>query len=329
MPKESRGHSTSNKRSRASIAPYPCNSTRHRSGSPFPHNPFSSSKNHHLEASESSEDIRRWEDARCPVCMEHPHNAVLLLCSSHDKGCYPFMCDTSHRHSNCLDQYRKAFSATQKDQDHQDPQFEEDLQQPKQLTCPLCRGHVTGWKVIESARRFMNAKNRTCSLETCCFSGSYSDLRKHARHVHPRVRPSDVDPERERDWRRLERDRDMGDLLSTIQSVFGEERERPEPLEEGIVLPINNGQVTFILLVRVVRSQRLERRRLGGGGGRTTRLPHWGELFQIDEEEQTNRDAEMDEFDELLASSHSETMATTTPAPPSDDRQSEASCDEN
>ncbi|KAF2533585.1 hypothetical protein F2Q70_00030755 [Brassica cretica] len=48
-----------------------------------------------------------WADAVCTVCMECPHNAVLLLCSSHDKGCRPYMCGTSFRHSNCFDQYKK------------------------------------------------------------------------------------------------------------------------------------------------------------------------------------------------------------------------------
>ncbi|CAM0908316.1 unnamed protein product [Alopecurus aequalis] len=50
---------------------------------------------------------REWDDARCAICMDHPHNAVLLLCSSHDKGCRSYICDTSYRHSNCLDRYRK------------------------------------------------------------------------------------------------------------------------------------------------------------------------------------------------------------------------------
>ncbi|KAK6780407.1 hypothetical protein RDI58_022591 [Solanum bulbocastanum] len=27
------------------------------------------------------------DGASCPICMNHPHNAVLLLCRSHDKGC--------------------------------------------------------------------------------------------------------------------------------------------------------------------------------------------------------------------------------------------------
>lgn len=50
---------------------------------------------------------KEWDDARCPICMDHPHNAVLLLCSSHDKGCRSYICDTSYRHSNCLDRFRK------------------------------------------------------------------------------------------------------------------------------------------------------------------------------------------------------------------------------
>lgn len=50
---------------------------------------------------------KEWDDARCPICMDHPHNAVLLLCSSHGKGCRSYVCDTSYRHSNCLDRFRK------------------------------------------------------------------------------------------------------------------------------------------------------------------------------------------------------------------------------
>ncbi|PNX97370.1 hypothetical protein L195_g020599, partial [Trifolium pratense] len=52
----------------------------------------------------------KWEEARCPVCMEHPHNTVLLICSSHEKGCCPYMCNTGYRHSNCLDQFCKSFA---------------------------------------------------------------------------------------------------------------------------------------------------------------------------------------------------------------------------
>ncbi|CAA0825261.1 Protein of unknown function (DUF1644 [Striga hermonthica] len=156
---------------------------------------------------ENDSNSKQWEDARCPVCMEHPHNAILLTCSSHGRGCRPFICDTSYRHSNCFDQFRKSFLSD-------DP---EALDKPKQLVCPLCRGSVSGWVVVEPARELMNAKVRSCASETCDYSGSYKELRRHARLVHPLARPADVDPEMQHNWRRLERERDLGDLLSTLR----------------------------------------------------------------------------------------------------------------
>eukprot|EP00271_Cylindrocystis_brebissonii_P014044 TRINITY_DN3497_c3_g1_i1.p1 TRINITY_DN3497_c3_g1~~TRINITY_DN3497_c3_g1_i1.p1 ORF type:complete len:1151 (-),score=174.45 TRINITY_DN3497_c3_g1_i1:773-4225(-) len=51
-----------------------------------------------------------WDDINCPICLESPHNAILLICHQHDRRCRPFMCDTSHRHSNCLDLFRKTGS---------------------------------------------------------------------------------------------------------------------------------------------------------------------------------------------------------------------------
>uniref|UniRef100_A0A7N0TW75 Uncharacterized protein n=1 Tax=Kalanchoe fedtschenkoi TaxID=63787 RepID=A0A7N0TW75_KALFE len=74
-----------------------------------------------------------WEGATCSVCMECPHNAVLLLCSSHDKGCRPYMCGTSLRFSNCLDQYKKAYTKVG------------EKCEVSALACPLCRGQVKGW----------------------------------------------------------------------------------------------------------------------------------------------------------------------------------------
>ncbi|KAJ6843109.1 uncharacterized protein M6B38_300240 [Iris pallida] len=50
---------------------------------------------------------KQWDDTSCPICMDHPHNAILLICSSHDKGCRSYICDTSYRHSNCLDRFKK------------------------------------------------------------------------------------------------------------------------------------------------------------------------------------------------------------------------------
>ncbi|GLT55029.1 hypothetical protein SLA2020_281830 [Shorea laevis] len=172
---------------------------------------------------------------RCPVCMEHPHNAVLLICSSHEKGCRPFMCDTSYRHSNCLDQFRKSIaedSSTMPGQD--DTQLSTTHLSPNE-TPESTVTEIKDWIVVEPARRFMNAKSRSCACETCNFSGTYTDLRKHARLEHPLVRPSEADPERQRSWRRLERQRDLGDLLSTLQSSFGEDR------GDDNILPIDDG----------------------------------------------------------------------------------------
>ncbi|KAK1264548.1 hypothetical protein QJS04_geneDACA016180 [Acorus gramineus] len=158
------------------------------------------------EPPESQQDIQRWDDARCPVCMDHPHNAVLLLCSSHSRGCHPFICNTNHRLSNCLHRSRKKTNTSL-----------------GLLRCPFCRGRIRGWKLFEPARRFMDAKARTCSLETCDFTGSYSDLRRHARSVHPQSRPSDVDPDRNRDWRRIESEQVLGDVLSVVEADVTEE----------------------------------------------------------------------------------------------------------
>ncbi|XP_051149345.1 uncharacterized protein LOC127264046 [Andrographis paniculata] len=266
MPKDSRERSLS--LDRASLSPFPCRST---SRQPQPKNPLEDDKN-----------AKQWEDARCPVCMEHPHNAILLMCSSHEKGCRPFMCDTSYRHSNCFDQFRKSFKATSAEiwtpedlsnlttmpllsttvasenpvpnpetepgQDGSASSIPAAPPQKPKLVCPLCRGNVNGWTVVESARGFMNAKPRTCASETCDFNGTYTELRKHARSIHPLVRPTDTDPERQRNWRRLERQRDLGDLLSTLQSSIGEERTDGSTLtlEEG-------GWLTVFLLVRFIQ----------------------------------------------------------------------------
>ncbi|KAG9459713.1 hypothetical protein H6P81_004221 [Aristolochia fimbriata] len=271
MPKERRARSVSFDRFR--VSPFPCSSSSNCSKQQ------SSSK-----SSKSAEEIKEWEEARCPVCMEHPHNAVLLLCSSHDKGCRPFMCDTSYRHSNCLDQYCKAFSAesppsiqelSSSSNDFTDPSNQEVHQMPQgqllgeqqnqgpqspcsglekaKLSCPLCRGTINGWIVVEAARQFMNGKTRSCSCESCPFNGTYPDLRKHARQEHPLARPSEVDQQRQRDWRRLERQRDLGDVLSTIQSALGDER---GGIDEASPFPVvgDEGVLTFYFLFRVSSS---------------------------------------------------------------------------
>ncbi|CAM0881687.1 unnamed protein product [Alopecurus aequalis] len=180
--------------------------------------------------------------------MDHPHNAVMLVCSSHEKGCRPFLCDTSYRHSNCLDQYRKASKESSKDSGTAECA---ECQQPVKLACPLCRGPVSHWTKDYDARKFMNSQARACTMESCEFKGAYNQLRKHAREDHPAIRPTEVDPDRQRDWHRMEQQRDMGDLLSMVRSgISGGEFGFSEG-EEGVSeRPSHGASITLLLVVR-------------------------------------------------------------------------------
>lgn len=170
-----------------------------------------------IKASEKKE----WQDAKCSVCMEYPHNAVLLLCSSHHKGCRSYMCATSYRYSNCLDQYKKAYTKVNPtktaDGSTDDPGFSSGS---GELLCPLCRGQVKGWTVVKRARKFFNSKKRTCMQDNCSFFGSYKELRKHVRASHPSARPREVDPRLAKKWKKLENDRELNDVMSTINSTM-------------------------------------------------------------------------------------------------------------
>ncbi|KMZ65872.1 hypothetical protein ZOSMA_307G00060 [Zostera marina] len=205
---------------------------------------------------------KQWDELSCSICMECPHNAVLLMCSSHDKGCRSYICDTSYRHSNCLDRLKKlrlianpttsqtvsernTMGGATEEEDYNEERINErrleetrreglminDLDESNAgggntmeptgiLKCPLCRGTVFGWKIVKDAREYLDLKSRSCSRESCSFSGSYRELRRHARRLHPTTRPADVEPSRQRAWRRLERQRDYGDILSAIRSAM-------------------------------------------------------------------------------------------------------------
>ena len=158
-----------------------------------------------------------WADAVCSVCMECPHNAVLLLCSSHDKGCRPYMCGTSFRYSNCLDQYKKA-SAKLMPSDQQLPVNSKC--ELANLKCPLCRGQVKGWTIVKPARDDLNLKKRSCMQEDCSFAGTFKELRKHMKKDHPCAQPREVDPDVEQEWRRFEIEQDRNDVISTIRSTM-------------------------------------------------------------------------------------------------------------
>ncbi|XP_062220426.1 uncharacterized protein LOC133919891 isoform X2 [Phragmites australis] len=172
-----------------------------------------------------------WEDANCSVCMEYPHNAVLLLCSSHDKGCRPYMCGSSYRHSNCLDQFKKAYTKGALLEEvpansvgsnlDSAPLTAGEKTESIDLACPLCRGKVKGWTVVEPARSYLNGKRRTCMQDGCSFVGTYKELSKHIKSEHPLAKPREVDPVLEQKWRLLEIERERQDALSTITATMG------------------------------------------------------------------------------------------------------------
>ena len=76
------------------------------------------------------------------------------------------------------------------------------------------------WTVMELAREHLNAKKRSCMQEDCTFLGTFKELRKHMRVDHPCAQPREVDPTLEQKWRRLERERERDDVISTIRSTM-------------------------------------------------------------------------------------------------------------
>ncbi|KAJ0966581.1 hypothetical protein J5N97_023498 [Dioscorea zingiberensis] len=239
---------------------------------------------------------KEWDEISCPICMDHPHNAVLLICSSHEKGCRSYICDTSYRHSNCLDRFKRSrvdqqdnaslpgfsvhgnadgqiFNPEAIDSSSQpiseesgiinlletsedfimeendttssavlpdvlgndidiqeqsvtderinrEESGEQETVKPDNLKCPLCRGTVVRWMIAKEARQYLDLKTRSCSRESCTFSGNYRELRRHARRDHPTTRPAEVDPSRQRAWRRMEHQREYGDIISAIRSAM-------------------------------------------------------------------------------------------------------------
>lgn len=162
-----------------------------------------------------------WEDVTCPICLNYPHNGVLLQCSSYDKGCRPFVCDTDHLHSNCLDRFKGAHGMSSPSTSEissatstQSTAGEDNCK----LACPLCRGEVTGWVVVDEARLHLDQKKRCCEEEQCSFSGTYLELHKHAQLEHPHSRPSKIDPARQLDWENFQQSSEIIDVLSTIHS---------------------------------------------------------------------------------------------------------------
>jgi Protein of unknown function (DUF1644) len=74
-----------------------------------------------------------------------------------------------------------------------------------------------GWTINEKARQYMDKKSRDCSQDGCAFHGNYEELRSHARRDHPLNRPAEVDTLRQRQWRQLETQQELGDIMSAIR----------------------------------------------------------------------------------------------------------------
>ncbi|KAJ1288386.1 hypothetical protein BS78_02G085900 [Paspalum vaginatum] len=91
-------------------------------------------------------------------------------------------------------------------------------QNSAELNCPLCRGSVSGWIPAGDVRQYLDNKLRTCSHDSCKFAGTYEQLREHARTVHLLTKPAHVDLSRKRTWDRLEREQEVGDVISAIRS---------------------------------------------------------------------------------------------------------------
>jgi Protein of unknown function (DUF1644) len=240
----------------------------------------------------TSIEAKEYDEARCPVCMDHPHNAVLLQCTSSLRGCCAFMCNTSYRHSNCLDQFRRSNDANNMSSG-----------EAAKLSCPLCRGSVTGWTVVHSARNYMNLKSRNCSSESCEFTGTYGELRKHAREMHPNTRPSEADPDRMRDWRRMERERDISDLFSVLgeEGEFGGGRYLSfPPFTIFLIVQVLSEDGMRTITHTVGGADRSSRsRRSSSRGQRRRRRVLWGESINDLGDEFGNADREVDDgFDE-------------------------------
>lgn len=165
------------------------------------------------------------EAVTCSICLDFPHNGVLLLCTSYDKGCRPFMCDTNQNHSNCLERFKSAYavpavvkvtSATS----GISIVFIQDISpSPRSRpTCPLCRGDVTGWFIIDEARIYLNMKKRCCEEKHCTYVGNFYELQKHAQVKHPHSHPSKIDPAQLLNWEHFQQSSEIIDVLSIIHA---------------------------------------------------------------------------------------------------------------
>lgn len=114
------------------------------------------------KCSKAEANKTNWEDITCPICLDFRHNSVLLQCPSYGKVYRPFICDTDHLHSNCLERHKAANGVSCP---LESPAKLDDKVQP---TCSLCRGEVSGWIIVDEARGYLD-KTRFCQGEQLCW----------------------------------------------------------------------------------------------------------------------------------------------------------------
>uniref|UniRef100_A0A7N0R8M9 Uncharacterized protein n=1 Tax=Kalanchoe fedtschenkoi TaxID=63787 RepID=A0A7N0R8M9_KALFE len=130
-----------------------------------------------------------------------------------------------HLHSNCLDRFRSAYGLTSGSKSPvptNDAYEESNPSVVKEGTvlpsCPLCRGEVKGWVIVDYARKYLDDKKRGCEEARCMFMGTYMELQKHVELEHPHACPSKIDPARQLDWENFQQSSEIIDVLSTIHS---------------------------------------------------------------------------------------------------------------
>jgi hypothetical protein len=130
------------------------------------------------------------------------------------------MCGTNYHQSNCLEQFKNAY-LKEKPAQEVSTAVAAASKRPKdlELACPICRGQVKGWTLVEPARQFLNRKKRTCSHEDCSFIGSYKKLCKHVMAEHPSSKPREVDPARLAEWKELESQKERQDAISIVTGL--------------------------------------------------------------------------------------------------------------
>jgi hypothetical protein len=140
------------------------------------------------------------------------------------------MCGTNYRHSNCLEHFKEAYAKEKLAIDvsaesapglplSSNTQPASKQQCAMELACPLCRGEVKGWTVVEPARQYLNRKRRTCMHDGCSFVGSYKELCKHVKSKHPSAKPREVDPAIADEWKKFECETERQDAISTIRAM--------------------------------------------------------------------------------------------------------------